>query len=181
MAKKEKEIQLCSHVKTNGALCESPALTDESFCFFHTSVRERTKRMRRAARHKLPFQLPVLEDAESIQLAIGDTLNALLSGQIDHKAAGLMLRGLQMAAANLRHTDFVRDENERGFDFYHNQEEEELERGVAAEIAEEAATIEAKPQVAATADPLPPKKEVAREEPVLNTNQDQPASSREKG
>jgi hypothetical protein len=102
------------------------------------------------------------------------------SGQIDHKSAGLMPRGLQMAAANLRHTDFVRDENERGFDFYHNQEEEELERDVAEEIAQEAAATEGKPQVAAASSPLPPKKEVAREEAVCGANQDRPTGSLEK-
>jgi hypothetical protein len=85
-----------------------------------------------------------------------------------------------MAAANLRHTDVVRDENERGFDFYHNQEEEELERDVAEEIAQEAAATEGKPQVAATSSPLPPKKAVAREEAVCGTNQDRPTGSLEK-
>jgi hypothetical protein len=90
---------LCNHVKTNGTVCESPALKRKPYCYFHTASRERATRQRRAARLQQPFQLPLLEDANSIQLAIGETLNALLSGQIDHKTAGLILYGLQTAPA----------------------------------------------------------------------------------
>ena len=152
---------LCHHVKTNGTVCSSPALLEEQYCFFHKSARERTKRQRRAVRAKLPFQLPLLEDANSIQLAIGDTLNALLSGQIDHKTAGLILYGLQTAAGNVRHTAFVMYESSRRYDSYHNEEEETLEAEIQQEIVEEQAAAAAKTtaQPAEFADqPLPPKK-----------------------
>jgi hypothetical protein len=139
------KIPLCNHVKANGTVCESPALQDKPFCFFHAAAHDRVKRQRRAARHKLPFQLPLLEDAESVQLAIGDTLNALLSGQIDHKTAGLILYGLQTAAGNIRHTKFRIYESSRKYDYYHNQEEEFLEEEIQEEIAAESATANAMP------------------------------------
>ena len=52
------------------------------------------------------IDMPVLEDANSIQCAIMQVINLLLGGQIEHKAAGLLLYGLQTASANLRHTQF---------------------------------------------------------------------------
>ncbi len=161
MAKrKEETIELCNHVKANGACCESPALKNELYCFFHKSARERTKRLRRAARLQLPLQLPVLEDQETIQLAIGDVLNALLAGHIDHKTAGLLLYGLQTAAGNAQHLRFETFKSDRVYEEYHNQEEESLEREIQQEIAaEQVAAPEAQPIVAEKAKPvLPPKK-----------------------
>ena len=131
------EIPLCQHVKANGHLCESPALRGEDLCYFHRSVRVRTLRQRRAQRHNLPFQLPLLEDPESIQLAIGETLNALVAGQIDHKTAGLLLYGLQTAATNVRHTRFDIFDSTRRFNQYTSAEEDTLEEEIADEIRHE--------------------------------------------
>ncbi len=140
-------IDLCTHIKADGNICESPALNDEDYCYFHQECRIRIKRQRRAARHKLPFQLPVLEDAAAIQLAIGDTINALLAGQIDHKTAGLVLYGLQTAAGNARHVTFEIDERSRRFHNYETQEQDSLEQ----EIQEE---IEAEQRAAQKVDPI---------------------------
>ena len=139
---------LCNHVKTNGTVCESPALKRKPYCYFHTASRERATRQRRAARLQQPFQLPLLEDANSIQLAIGETLNALLAGQIDHKAAGLILYGLQTAAGNSRHTDFEVSECDRRASAYRPEEPELKDEATITAIAE--------PPAAASA--LPPKK-----------------------
>jgi hypothetical protein len=175
--KKEEVIELCNHVKANGTCCDSPALKDESYCFFHKSVRERTKRLRRAARLKLPLQLPVLEDGETIQLAIGDVLNALLAGQIDHKTAGLLLYGLQTAAGNAKDLHFETFRSDRVYEQYHNEEEESLEAEIEEEIEEEQKTAQ-QPEVAAEATPeeekripLPPKKapQPATEAELLDT------------
>lgn len=132
---KAEAIPLCNHVKNNGSVCESPALKDHDYCYFHTAARERSKRQRRAALLKLPFQLPLLEDANAIQLAIGETLNALLAGQIDHKTAGLILYGLQTAAGNIRHTDFEVTEYDRRVDEYEEEEEELIEENPPAKPA----------------------------------------------
>jgi hypothetical protein len=163
-----KQVELCNHIKANGTLCESPALRNTDFCFFHTAGRERIKRQRRAARRKLPLQLPLLEDSASVQLAIGDTLNALLAGQIDHKTAGLVLYGLQTAASNVRHCSFEVEEGSRHYVEYNSDEEDLLEQEIAEEIAaeqQEAARCGSElvriefPAEKPVADPaLPPKK-----------------------
>ncbi|HZD76894.1 MAG TPA: hypothetical protein VE218_07815 [Acidobacteriaceae bacterium] len=49
------------------------------------------------------FTLPPIEDSASVQLALMDVLNALAANQIDSKRAGLLLYGLQVAAANAKH------------------------------------------------------------------------------
>lgn len=167
----KQEIRLCKHVKTNGSICESPALQDRDLCFFHTSSRERIKRQRRAARKQLPFQLPLLEDAESIQLAIGDTLNALLAGQIDHKTAGLVLYGLQTATHNVRHTHFRTYESTRRYEHYHNLEEESLEQEIALEaeqeVAQEVAQAETADAEVATVSTSPARSSAASATPAL--------------
>ncbi len=167
--RKEEVIELCTHVKANGACCDSPALKDEAYCFFHKASRERAKRMRRAARLKLPLQLPILEDRETIQLAIGDVLNALLAGHIDHKTAGLLLYGLQTASGNAKHLRFKTFPSDRVYEQYHNQEEEQLEREIEDEIAAEQNTEAA--QVQEKQPILPPKKapEPATKDELIDT------------
>lgn len=171
MARSE-EVQLCNHVKANGKCCASPALKDEPYCYFHRASRERTKRLRRAARLQLPFQLPVLEDMQTIQLAIGDVLNALLAGLIDHKTAGLLLYGLQTAAGNARRCDFDIYTFDRRFEHYQEEEEESLEREISREVAKEQKAARKSPAAAPQKvveapkqQPLPHKKAPAGVDP----------------
>jgi hypothetical protein len=49
------------------------------------------------------FDLPPLEDANSIQLALMQVTRLLLSGRIENKTAGLVLYALQTASMNLKH------------------------------------------------------------------------------
>jgi hypothetical protein len=50
--------------------------------------------------------LPVLEDANSIQVALMQVMRLLISAQIDHRTAGLLLYALQTASVNLARTTF---------------------------------------------------------------------------
>lgn len=50
--------------------------------------------------------MPVLEDYESIQIAIMQVLRKLTTGHLDRKTAGLLLYGLQIASSNLRFAQF---------------------------------------------------------------------------
>jgi hypothetical protein len=50
--------------------------------------------------------LPVLEDANSIQVALMQVIRFLLAAQIDHRTAALLLYALQTASANLARTNF---------------------------------------------------------------------------
>ena len=52
------------------------------------------------------INLPVLEDANSVQVAIMQVMGLLLAGQVEHKTAALLLYGLQTASGNLRHVRF---------------------------------------------------------------------------
>jgi hypothetical protein len=57
--------------------------------------------------------MPVLEDADSIQVALMQVIRLILAGQLDPKIAGLLLYALQTASLNLRHMKLepVRPEN----------------------------------------------------------------------
>jgi hypothetical protein len=50
--------------------------------------------------------LPVLEDANSIQMSLMQVMRLMLTAQIEHKTASLLLYALQTASANLRLTRF---------------------------------------------------------------------------
>src|SRR5438552_130444 len=52
------------------------------------------------------FVLPVLEDADSIQITLGQIMRMIVCRQVDTKSAGLLLYALQIASANLRRTRF---------------------------------------------------------------------------
>jgi len=97
----------CQHLKINGTQCGSPALRRNRFCFFHKRFQD--ERIRLAAdRKRSPgtFILPVLEDANSIQIALMQVMRLLVAQQIEHKTASLLLYALQTASANLRMTNF---------------------------------------------------------------------------
>jgi hypothetical protein len=48
------------------------------------------------------FSLPVLEGANSVQIALMQVMESLTWGRIEHKTAGRMLYALQTASVNLR-------------------------------------------------------------------------------
>ena len=95
------EIARCRHIKTSGVQCGSPALREKEFCYYHQNYRPGG--MNPGGDEKqAPLALPVLEDAYSIQFAIGQVMQRLLDKSIDAKTAGLLLYGLQIASSNLK-------------------------------------------------------------------------------
>jgi len=101
-------IPRCQHIKTNGTQCGPPALRRKRFCYFHNRWRATSINLKRASasRSASLLELPVLEDAGSIQVALMQVMRLILLRQLDHKTAGLLLYGLQTASANLRRIDF---------------------------------------------------------------------------
>ena len=87
----------CIYIKTNGVQCGSPALRSCAYCYAHSRL---------AMRHPPLLDIPILEDANSVQVAIMEVIRGLLSGEVERKTAGLLLYGLQMAAANLKYVCF---------------------------------------------------------------------------
>jgi hypothetical protein len=122
----------CQHIKSSGARCRAVALNDHLFCFWHARIHrhheeassprhfptyyspqnsvENRKQDAEAddawsclrANYPISSELPPLEDAESIQIAISLIVRALADARIEHKQAALMLYALQIAANNVR-------------------------------------------------------------------------------
>jgi hypothetical protein len=103
----------CQHLKVNGTQCGSPALRRNRFCYFHKlhheeSIELNLDRLKSARRNRrATIELPVLEDANSIQVSLMQIMRLIIAGQIDGKTAGLLLYALQTASANLQSTNFA--------------------------------------------------------------------------
>jgi hypothetical protein len=50
--------------------------------------------------------LPTLEDANSIQVGLAEVMRFVVTRQIDHRTAALLLHALRTASINLKHTSF---------------------------------------------------------------------------
>jgi len=101
-------IPRCQHIKVNGIQCGSPALRADRFCYFHKRWHEHhiTIAEAKSLQIKPSIDVPVLEDANSIQVALMQVIHLLLSGEIEHRTAGLALYGLQTASINVRRVKF---------------------------------------------------------------------------
>lgn len=97
----------CQHIKINGTQCGSPALRNEKHCFFHTQWTRKTRDID-VETHEAQWNitLALMEDANSIQMGLGEVMRMLVSKTLDFRTAGLLLYALQTASANLKHTSF---------------------------------------------------------------------------
>jgi len=98
----------CQHIKVNGTQCGCPALRTRELCFFHQrSADERAQLAAdRARKTASAFELPILEDANSIQLSLSQIMHRIVTGQIEIKTAGVLIYLLQTASGNLRKVNF---------------------------------------------------------------------------
>ncbi len=99
------QFPLCNHMKANGVWCGSPALRGHSYCHFHHQWRETKPNLKPEAQPPA-VELPLLEDANAIQVALQRVMQAILDGRLDNRKAGLLLYALQTAASNLKNTFF---------------------------------------------------------------------------
>jgi predicted nucleotidyltransferase len=72
------------------------------YCYSHQrkhvqDARKNAERVRQSWFESVP-----LDDVASVQRALRQVMNRLLSGQVDHKKAGQILYNLQTASVNLR-------------------------------------------------------------------------------
>ncbi len=86
----------CTHVKANGIQCGSPALTDGDYCYFHNHMRKPNP----------GCVLPLIEDANGVQMAIMEVLRGAMEGLIEPKLAYTLLFGLQIASNNAKRARF---------------------------------------------------------------------------
>lgn len=97
----------CHHIKSNGVRCGSPALREEIYCYFHRIWRRQPDCIpHRPDPNGALFDLPLLEDANGIQLAIQQVLQAVLANKMDLRRASTLLYGLQTAASNCKRVSF---------------------------------------------------------------------------
>ncbi len=116
----------CRHIRLNGERCNSRALANKAFCFYHAELERRHRRCsaRRnadpAVLHPMSlqdgsqrdpvllepaepsFDFPPLEDRHAIQVALSLVITALAENRIDPKRAALLFYGLQVASGNAR-------------------------------------------------------------------------------
>jgi hypothetical protein len=103
-------VPRCQHVKMNGTQCGSPALRWRRHCFFHERIRRERAKIAADLSVQRRFDLPLLEDANSVQVALMKVIQMLGAGRMDHKTGGLILYALQTASINLRNAEFEVDE-----------------------------------------------------------------------
>ncbi len=94
----------CEKVREDGTECFSPQMKGYRYCYAH-------ERMLQARPHKL--EMPALEDANGIQMAIMKVQKALIDDEISEKKAALLLYSLQIAASNVKSTTFNRELGEQ--------------------------------------------------------------------
>ncbi len=97
----------CSHVLTNGEVCNAIPMRDSNFCYWHHKARARRRRHDRiggpiSQEANSGLELPLLEDANSLQISLQEIMQAILDRRLDHKRAGLLLYSLQLASTNMR-------------------------------------------------------------------------------
>ena len=101
-------VKICTHIKVTGHSCGSPALSGERFCYFHQRMIRGVPTPPKSRIHPMAL----IENEEGIQVALMETLNAIVRNTIDLKRAALILRALSIATHNARRVRFDRVESE---------------------------------------------------------------------
>jgi hypothetical protein len=100
-------VKTCTHIKATGHTCGSPALRGERFCYFHERMIHGVPTPPKQRVHPMAL----IENEEGIQVALMETINAIVRNTIDLKRATLILRALSIAAHNARRVRFDRQES----------------------------------------------------------------------
>jgi hypothetical protein len=95
---------LCRHTKTNGLLCQSPALVDSAFCYHHQKARRARRRTPGSGPGHSTSVLHPLRNADTILQAAAMVLSGLASNRIHPRKAGKMLYALQIAGTRVHPT-----------------------------------------------------------------------------
>lgn len=108
----EFEVPVCEHIKAEGSRCVVAALKGRRYCHFHDEAEKRRRASARATRRlgnraRRTINIPLLEDANAIQVALMETIHALIDQRLDRKDAALLFYALQTASANVKSMDLV--------------------------------------------------------------------------
>jgi len=93
----------CQWVKQDGTACRSPQMKQHIYCFAHKQMAEA---------RELMLMIPVVEDANAIQMGLMRIQKALMEDTISMKKAGLLLYSMQLAMTNVGQTTFVQAKDE---------------------------------------------------------------------
>jgi hypothetical protein len=95
---------LCRHTKTNGRLCQAPAVAPSAFCFFHRKLRLARRSSGTPAPPSVYLNYPDVPGPNFIPQTLNAILNAIARKQITANHAGKLLYALQQSAAQLHKT-----------------------------------------------------------------------------
>jgi len=93
----------CQWVKQDGTACRSPQMKQHIYCFAHRQM---------AQARELMLMIPVVEDANAIQVGLMRIQKALMEDTISMKKAGLLLYSMQLAMTNVGQTTFGQAKDE---------------------------------------------------------------------
>jgi len=96
----------CRQLRANGVQCRAHRVWKEDYCFFHLHHRTPNGMAKRSEEPAPPppengIEIPLLEDAASIQIALTRVLTALATGKITPAEANAYIYGLRLARLNL--------------------------------------------------------------------------------
>ena len=105
-------VPQCTHIKTNGEVCGSPAVSGTELCYHHSAVKTALAKPHGKAPFEgfapIPFVFP--EDRASMQINFFLLLQAFNEQRIDQKTFKLMLSVLKSMAKNLGKTGSLVEE-----------------------------------------------------------------------
>lgn len=115
----------CRHLHANGVQCRAHRVWKEDYCFFHLHHRTPNGMPRRSedAPADPPangIEIPLLEDAAAIQVALTRVLTALAAGRITPTEANSYIYGLRLARLNLPKGGLVNGESVEAYIQYDN-------------------------------------------------------------
>lgn len=106
-------VPLCTHVKTNGVRCGSPAVSGTALCYHHSVVKTTLDKVPagRPASNGTFAPIPFLfvEDRASLQINYALLLTAFNNHEVDLRTFRLMMSLLKAMGANLEKTGSLVD------------------------------------------------------------------------
>ena len=119
---------LCTHVKTDGTTCGSPAVKGTDLCYHHSAMKAALGKGQQQARHGQyePIPFVFVEDRASLQINFFLLLQAFNEGRVDLSTYRAMLNILKAMKTNLGKTGSLVDEARDQESGTRDQKNEEL-------------------------------------------------------
>ncbi|HKV95015.1 MAG TPA: hypothetical protein VJW20_20890 [Candidatus Angelobacter sp.] len=100
---KANQAPRCEYPRSGGKPCRAPKMRGQKYCCMHLAME---------AARPTKFNLPALEDANSIQVALTKTAQGLVDGTLEEKVATRLAYVLQVAMNNVGKVDFEPEEGD---------------------------------------------------------------------